>query len=56
MRPVCQQGGTHVVILIHGYQAYSNDMEKIGNYLKLLNPGLLVYCSSSNEGNSKDKI
>lgn len=56
LNPIHPPFGPHAVILVHGFQAYSNDMERISSYLKLYYPSLLVYCASSNEGSSKDKI
>lgn len=56
LHPVYPPEGIHVIVLVHGYQAYSSDMERIANYLRLVNPHIIVLCSSSNEGSCNDKI
>lgn len=40
--------GKHAFILVHGFQASSNDMRMIKNHLALLYPDSLFLCSSEN--------
>lgn len=40
----------HVIVLVHGYQGTSWDMRMFRNYMSVLFPHFLYFCSSSNEG------
>ena len=48
--------GRQLVVLVHGYQASSFDMEPLSNYLRYKHPGLLCLVSSVNEGRTEQPI
>ncbi len=48
--------GKHLFVLVHGFQASSNDMRTIKNHLALLHPEAVFLCSSGNESKTDGDI
>ena len=49
-------GHDQLMVMVHGYQATSFDMEMIAMYLRYRNPSLHILISNSNEGRTQDSI
>jgi pimeloyl-ACP methyl ester carboxylesterase len=54
--PVEVLEGIHVVMLVHGYQGCSFDMDLVRNYLQLVFPRTIVHASMINEHDSNSSI
>ena len=48
-KPSCK-GHDQLMVMVHGYQATSFDMEMIAMYLRYRNPSLHILISNCNEG------
>jgi hypothetical protein len=48
--------GTHLIVLVHGFQGNSFDMRLIKNNISYLYPDTLFLCSSANEDNTENEI
>ena len=59
LKAICNQiskENQHVLILVHGFQASSFDMELIGSYFKYKNPDLNIMISQANQGKTESAI
>ena len=54
--PPPRSGRDLVMVLVHGYQATSFDMEMIAMYLRFRNPSLHILISQTNEGRTEGSI
>ena len=48
--------GSHLVVLVHGYQGSTSDMRIIRNIVACLCPEAMIFCSSANEGQTDGDV